>query len=186
LGRNTNMTDPDSHDDWSELTRELGIENASASSTADEPAPSTDAAVPYPDHGVPSDEDAGTPDEVGEAENEGDEVQGGEGQPGMGRKRRRRRRRRKKGGTSSPDAGASQSAQAEEAGEDEEDAESYPSRATGEYHEADDEGAMEIKPEAAPLAAEEDTGGDLLRDLIATWNVPSWDDIVGGLYRPER
>ena len=33
---------------------------------------------------------------------------------------------------------------------------------------------------------EEDAGGELLRELIANWNVPSWDDVVGGLYRPER
>jgi hypothetical protein len=34
--------------------------------------------------------------------------------------------------------------------------------------------------------SEEDAGEELLRDLIASWNVPSWDDVVGGLYRPER
>jgi hypothetical protein len=34
--------------------------------------------------------------------------------------------------------------------------------------------------------ADEDAGGELLRELIANWNVPSWDDVVGGLYRPER
>ncbi|HSQ56260.1 MAG TPA: hypothetical protein VLM40_11015, partial [Gemmata sp.] len=60
-----------------------------------------------------------------------------------------------------------------------------------------------FEPEAAPVAVEEDTGydedeteepdessedagGELLRDLIATWNVPSWDEIIGGLYRPDR
>ena len=26
----------------------------------------------------------------------------------------------------------------------------------------------------------------VLRDLIANWNVPSWDEIIAGLYRPER
>ena len=51
---------------------------------------------------------------------------------------------------------------------------------------AEDEEAEEVGAEAVPLAAEEDTTGDVLRDLIANWNVPSWDDIVGGLYRPER
>ena len=37
-----------------------------------------------------------------------------------------------------------------------------------------------------PRVAEEDAGGELLRDLIANWDVPSWDAIVTGLYRPER
>ncbi|MDB5309955.1 MAG: hypothetical protein JWO38_4157 [Gemmataceae bacterium] len=58
--------------------------------------------------------------------------------------------------------------------------------------EVDEAGADEVgwdteeESGAVPLAAEEDTGGEVLRDLIATWNVPSWDEIVTGLYRPER
>jgi len=43
-----------------------------------------------------------------------------------------------------------------------------------------------VEAEPVALAAEEDTASDVLRDLIANWNVPSWDDIVSGLYRPER
>ena len=34
--------------------------------------------------------------------------------------------------------------------------------------------------------AAEDAGGELLRELIASWNVPSWDEIVSSLHRPDR
>ena len=50
--------------------------------------------------------------------------------------------------------------------------------------EGDDFDAEDLETESMPLAAEEDTASEVLRDLIATWNVPAWDDIVGGLYRP--
>jgi hypothetical protein len=51
-----------------------------------------------------------------------------------------------------------------------------------------DEGEPELDSELIPVDtdSEEDAGEELLRDLIANWNVPSWDDVVGGLYRPER
>ena len=47
---------------------------------------------------------------------------------------------------------------------------------------------MESDTEVLPVdsEADEDAGEELLRELIASWNVPSWDDVVGGLYRPER
>jgi ribonuclease E len=187
------MTDPDSRDDdWSELSRELGLENAST--PGDNLAPTPEAAAPYPEDETPPDMDAdaagaGEGDETEEGEAGGDSAPDGEGQPGTGRKRRRRRRRRKKGGAASTDVEAVQSGEVDEtpvAGEDEVLAEAYPERSPREERDADDDGAMEVEPEAAPLAAEEDTGGELLRDLIATWNVPSWDEIVGGLYRPDR
>jgi ribonuclease E len=125
----------------------------------------------------------------GEAgEGPGAEGQSGEGPPGTGRKRRRRRRRRKKGA-----AGAAEPAGEPGAGDEAEEpapAPAAPARARqveSEEVEADEEGwESEEEPAAVPLAAEEDTGGEVLRELIAGWNVPSWDEIVGGLYRPER
>ena len=39
---------------------------------------------------------------------------------------------------------------------------------------------------AVDVDGDEDAGEELLRELIASWNVPSWDDVVAGLYRPER
>lgn len=136
---------------------------------------------------VDLDAEDGDDGEAAEGEG-GEESPPGEGQPGTGRKRRRRRRRRKKGGAEAGAEGAP--ADAEAAGEPAGDfaataratADGFADDAEGEF----DEEAEEVGAEAASLAAEEDTGSDVLRDLIATWNVPSWDDIVGGLYRPER
>ena len=34
--------------------------------------------------------------------------------------------------------------------------------------------------------ADPDQAAEVLRDILAHWNVPSWDEIVAGLYRPER
>ncbi|HJZ56924.1 MAG TPA: hypothetical protein VKE74_18285, partial [Gemmataceae bacterium] len=131
-------------------------------------------------------------DEADEGDPEGTgEVQPGEGQPGTGRKRRRRRRRRKKGGSGAPQpaaeaqepAGAIDETQ-EGAEEDEVTAEVTADRVSDVDEEAEE--IEEVESAGVPLAAEEDTGSEVLRDLIANWNVPSWDDIVAGLYRPER
>ena len=87
---------------------------------------------------------------------------------------------------------APEKAEAElEGGEEEEDAESEgefePTPVEGEF---EDETTDEVMDDDAPVQtaaeAEEDAGGELLRELIANWNVPSWDDVVTGLYRPER
>jgi len=118
----------------------------------------------------------------------------GEGQPGTGRKRRRRRRRRKKGGPGEPAAGETAEAAPAEEAEAEEPVASYRGsvRTAAPRPEPEEAGfeeeAAEVGEESGgvALAAEEDTGGEMLRDLIANWNVPSWDEIVGGLYRPER
>ena len=53
------------------------------------------------------------------------------------------------------------------------------------FAEAEEE-AEEVGAESVGHDAEEETGTDVLRDLIDTWNFPSWDEIVAGLYRPER
>ena len=119
---------------------------------------------------------------------------GEDGQPGTGRKRRRRRRRRKKGGPTSPEAAAGP-VEAAEVEEPDEPVVPHPvitapvvTPVVAERYEpeATDTDVDEDEPGAIPLAAEEDTGGEVLRELIATWNVPAWDEIVSGLYRPER
>ena len=126
--------------------------------------------------------DAEAPEGEGEA---GGEEPPGEGQPGTGRKRRRRRRRRKKGGPGQPgDEGAAEGEPAEEPAGTGDFAVTTRVNEDG-FAEAEEE-AEEVGAESVSLAAEEDTGTDVLRDLIATWNVPSWDEIVAGLYRPER
>ncbi len=73
-----------------------------------------------------------------------------------GKRRRRRRRRRRKGGP------------VDAAGEP-----------TGEASESFEEGDDE------PVAASTETSADVaMRDVVANWNVPSWDELIGGLYRP--
>jgi hypothetical protein len=147
-----------------------------------EPEPTeTDAEFAAEDEFEESDEGPDEPAAAGEAP-------AGEGQPGTGRKRRRRRRRRKKGG-----AGVAAEAPPTEPASGEEPAE----EAAGEYTvtaRVAEDGLTDTEIDAEPdeeggevhLAAEEDTGSEVLRDLIASWNVPSWDEIIAGLYRPDR
>ena len=178
------MTHPSqSDDDWAELARELERDN---------PVPRAEPEPLPPEFEVAADTASGDEDADagGESPIESDlsppdgEPESSEETPIPGKKRRRRRRRRRKGGAGQPAEAA------EEAGEESEGS-----------AEAIEEDAFE--PEAAPVAVEEDAGydedeteesdessedagGELLRDLIATWNVPSWDEIIGGLYRPDR
>ncbi len=150
-------------------------------------------------------------DEGGEGDDEGDEDEGGEGtgvtgegqpgedQPGTGRKRRRRRRRKK--GKGPEGAGGEPAAEGEAAPEPDAEPASYGAMArhrpeprasaprppaprhvepdADEFEGSDDAD----EPTGLAPAADEDTGTDMLRDLIATWNVPSWDDIIAGLHR---
>lgn len=207
------MTDPFDDDPWKDLARDLGVEDATRSAkpaAAAKPEEDPEAEpvgeerpargfAHRPPEPEPAAEDLPPPDleaeaytdavdldtdegEEGDVEGaEGEEGAPGEGQPGTGRKRRRRRRRRKKGGPAEGGAEGAPAADvepmAEAAAGDEGDAEP---EAEGDEEEAEEVGA------GVGLAAEEDTGTDVLRDIIATWNVPSWDEIVGGLYRPER
>lgn len=176
-----NVSDTD--DDWAELARELERDRPS-------PAEATPA-----DSAV--EDEVGFADDVGEAD-EGDdaetvepgtgeaETEPGDGQPGTGRKRRRRRRRRRKGGAGQPADSTVESAEAtpdDEAG-------AAPDEVEAELAVADTGDADEVEEDfesgVNEADAEEDAGGELLRELIASWNVPSWDDVVAGLYRPER
>lgn len=192
-------------DDWDELARELNVQKAPPADqqshtpnlhpdTDDAPAPAADVGFPEDDPDTFAGEEAAA-DEAGEFEGEGEQPagEGQEEQPGTGRKRRRRRRRRKKGGGAEAPAGeAGEAAPAAE--EAEEPVASYRGsvRVTAPRPEPEEGGfedeAAEVAEESGgvSLAAEEDAGGEMLRDLIANWNVPSWDDIVTGLYRPER
>lgn len=197
------MTDPnDSDDTWGDLARELGLDEPTFVSPPpdeadDEAAPVAEDVGEFEDAGIVETEPgAADPDgEDGEGEAEG-ELLGDDGQPGPGRKRRRRRRRRKKGGAPGQTAEAAEggedaAAEEPEVTDEEEPAAPVriPVRAPNRMpirDDAQDEEAEEIEPATVALAAEEDTGSEVLRELIATWNVPAWDDIVGGLYRPER
>lgn len=188
------MTDPlDTNDEWADLAREFKLDKP-----AEPPAAPPDmveriaeAEALEPHHGTdPRVEDAATAEGETEAEASEDDFDdaeegeapageaGAEGeQPGTGRKRRRRRRRRRKGGQ--PAEGAAEAVEAESTPEAEGEEES----AAEPVAEAEEFGE-DADGEPVPLAADEDTASEVLRELIATWNVPSWDEIVGGLYRP--
>lgn len=204
------MPNPNIPDDsWDELARELGLERSSP--PADEPVLDSG-----PDEELPSDPDpetapieeerparghpqaateetetyqdfevVGEEAELDEEAGEGEGAEDGaaeEGQPGTGRKRRRRRRRRRKGGGAAPaPAGEGEAAAGEDFAvtarvEDDQLVEA----------EAEEDDLEEEEVLAEVGAEEEDVGGEVLRELTASWNVPSWDEIVSGLYRPER
>jgi len=193
------------NDDWDDLARELGV-----SKSDPQPAPPpdmveriTDAEVVEPHHGDARTEDdalaAGEPelaaDETPDAEAADNPNATGEpipaGEPGK-RKRRRRRRRRKGApaeGTepvaSGPDDDAAEpdeeelSESAESAEANDEDA--FADAAGEVAEDASDEDEDVLQPVGAE---EEDVATEALRDLIANWNVPAWDEIIGGLCRP--
>jgi ribonuclease E len=185
------MTDPlDNDDDWAELARELARDTP----PAPEPAEAAHDEAVDAHHGDPRAEDTAEGDsddefedaEEGAAGEAGETTADGE-QPGTGRKRRRRRRRRRKGGAPAEGA-AAVPAETEEAGEGETEltAEAEEEPVGEAVAEGDDYDAApdDSDAELAPLSAEEDTASEVLRELIAHWNVPSWDEIVSGLYRP--
>ena len=199
------MTDTSKFDDdWAELARELERDKPSS------PPPPAASNV-HPDIYRESEEsqspeilndrmDAAITDEFddvaeeslesdSESEPNEDSV-AGDGPQGVGKKRRRRRRRRRKGGGGQPaEVGSVEEMETDKAdsndGENEEmDLGTEP--AVGEMDDSD-EPADEMEEVMVDSSdSEEDSGGELLRELIANWNVPSWDDVVGGLYRPER
>jgi len=188
------MTDPhDKNDDWADLLQELGVEGAEQPSKAvAAPVPEPEASPVVDDEGFApvdteeafgfepgedlsdSEDDSAEGDQDGDGDGEeGDDEPGGEGsddsspdEPGK-KKRRRRRRRRKKGAPETPEAGEAPIAEAP----------------------ADEK--EDVEEEAAPVVAEETLGIDEItpeatREMIAKWNVPSWSELVAGLYRPER
>jgi ribonuclease E len=208
------MSDPAKFDDdWAELARELERDKpAPAPLHPERTSPHAQPFVEEEDRSESLDEQAGdefedTPEgnddsPEGEAGGESDsetssDAGTGDGPPGTGRKRRRRRRRRRKTGAAQA-AGAEATEETEAEAPEGEEAESedtpfelVPSTGQVESGEGEfgDEPGDEVMDDPIEISAaeqEEDAGGELLRELIANWNVPSWDDVVGGLYRPER
>lgn len=175
----------DNDDDWAELARELECDRPSTPEPV--PAESADTANPEtPEVEAEIVDDVGEPDESPEIEaaesgTTETEPEPSDNPPGTGRKRRRRRRRRRKGGGQPTDSAVDEPAT---------EAETEPNETASESIEADADYTEEVAYDTAGVTsaadAEEDVGGELLRELIANWNVPSWDDVVAGLYRPER
>jgi ribonuclease E len=167
------MPPTDSDDDWAELARELA---------RDQPKPSTAEHTPEPprfEEVEPPNEFAAMPEGDGGPELGPDGAPEPETAPGPGRKRRRRRRRRRKG-AAGPDTELQTVDGAEDAAGEAEDAED------DEIESSEESTDLEFDPVAVESDSDEYSGEELLRDLIANWNVPSWDDVVAGLYRPER
>jgi ribonuclease E len=181
----TGNTDPD--DGWADLARELGLEQPTrppAPAAEAEPEETFDAGGDAEDDSEFAAADPGT-DSFQEYESDGDaeaddgpdegadgEPTGEPGEEGPKKKRRRRRRRKKKGGEAGEVAETVAGEESEEADGEVEDA------ANGEMEEDDEEPAT-----PAPV----DDGGPTVeasRELIANWDVPSWEQIVAGLYRP--
>ncbi|HVK17215.1 MAG TPA: hypothetical protein VM533_09725 [Fimbriiglobus sp.] len=180
------MTDPRNQDDsWGELYRELGVDDPEPS----KPAPVREEAEPDDEPEVielieSETDEIGEPaqafDEAGEdelvesAEGEGELADGGaaegEGEPGQKKRRRRRRRRKKKGA-------AGQSAGEEAAGFDEGEGEESETQLDSDEEETE----AVIGP-----GVEEEVTPEMTRDIISNWNVPSWEEIVAGLHRPDR
>jgi hypothetical protein len=205
------MTDPSKFDDdWAELARELERDKPSTPLPRSEQTPHLeieeenetasiseafieDRAEPNEAASTEEFDDAVESGAIGEGES-GDDSTAADGQPGTGRKRRRRRRRRKKGaaGAAQPtDAGSSEDMEhdkedGEERGSEESRTSAVPATGRGEYDDESDDFSDEPTPLSTPEDLEDDAGGELLRELIANWNVPSWDEVVSGLYRPDR
>jgi hypothetical protein len=174
------MTDPRNPDDsWGELYRELGVDDPGSSKPS---PPDEDAEVieltesdtvevgepaqPFVEDGV---------DETEEPEGETVSAEGeDEGEPGQ-KKRRRRRRRRKKKGVGQPGGEPASGEASEFVGE-------------GEAEESETQlEEDEEEPEAITgPGVEEEATPEMTRDIIANWNVPSWEEIVAGLHRPDR
>lgn len=140
-------------------------ENASfAAETADEPA-------------------EGTATELATASSAGEETE----EAGSGRKRRRRRRRRRRsGGEPTAVEGTNASAEAESVVADTDT--DVNSAADALVTEDGEEPVTEnvVEQAAWPEGTDPDQAAEILREILAQWNVPSWDEIVAGLYRPER
>lgn len=184
---------PGDDSDWADLAEELGLESKPAPKRHFDPEPAGFAAQqtpgePPPFPAVPWPQDptavaervessfagelADLPDAVENhdeqdtridpilsaeeiAADDAESVEGDEGS-GTGKKRRRRRRRRKGG----------------------------PGEQTGEAGEAGSEFETDAENEVEPAPVEIRSTADAIRELVRNWSVPSWQDVVSGLYRP--
>ena len=164
---NTSDSPPDdSH--WSSLAHELGLDSDPAPTPpAPQPTPlevHPPAHAPHADLPDAADEDdtmiePGLNTEPVAEGNESEETTGEDGGEGGEKRRRRRRRRRRKGGDAAAPATTAEGGEEQPAETEEEEA------------------AFEDEPTEAPAH-------DAMRDVVANWNVPSWDELIGGLYRP--
>ena len=186
------MPDPLDNDPWADLYKDLGVEgNEKPKATVaahSKPAPMQEVESTeevHAEEGIDGDDadDADgeyESDEAGEGDATG-EGGGTEDEPGTKKRRRRRRRRnKKKPGTDTPGEVA------------EGEVTLVATRApVAIMPEADAEGEFEdeyVEEEVAETVTSsvEEVSTEMTREMIANWNVPSWEEIVTGLYRPDR
>jgi hypothetical protein len=120
-----------------------------------------------------AEEESGQEVEVGEAPEEVPE----EPAPPEEKKRRRRRRRRGRRGESGAEGGASETGESEVAG---------PLFDTGEEIPPIGVDAEELGDEEELEEAAEDEEEEIEPISFSDWNVPTWNELIGSLYRPER
>lgn len=168
------MTDPNENDGWADLYSDLGIDVPASPPKAAPPEPEPVeeielVAAPEDAESEADEEFAGGLDEGDESEDDGapEGATSEEGDPGQKKRRRRRRRRKKKGPGEGTEADATPEAEPELA------AVAASTEDEGEFAAEDDESVEGASPEAT-------------REIISNWNVPSWQEIVAGLYRPDR
>lgn len=191
------MIDPSKYDDdWAELARELERDKPTPPQPTTGDSPAADIAETPGEVELQVHLESTVSEEFEEPLDDGPETDGesigadsgtGDAPSGTGRKRRRRRRRKKKGGQPAENGG-SEETEKFDSPEDESEEAGPAERVIGETDYLD-EPADEIEDDSMELSGldtDEDAGGELLRELIANWNVPSWDDVVSGLYRPDR
>lgn len=177
---NTNDT-PD--DGWADLAKELGLESGESSRqaepVAEELEPESPEEFEEAPFGIESEDSADSED--GDEESDGDEEGESTGEPGEGspKKRRRRRRRRKKKGPGEAGAEGAPVATVESDGEGEGEEE-----VLAESEDGWDDGSE--SEEVGAVVGEEQVTPEAAREIVANWNVPSWEEIVAGLYRPDR
>lgn len=194
----------DQFDHWKALQRELGLSPAEPA-PASRPIPRAEAPPPIaepperepisaaevgvpppPDEAFPEPIDAGEPI-VEEATTDMIEESLGEPAPGSqdeeeadrtGDKRRRRRRRRGRG------KGKGREGEGEIAAAEPEAGPTEPVPATAAPEEPIvEEAPEEVEESAEPVAEIEEP---VEPEPYADWNVPSWQELIGSLYRPDR
>ncbi len=186
------MPDATDNDPWADLYADLGVTEKPA-----RPAPAPHAEAAHP--GDAADESA-----EGDDGDEDSDTEGGDGvataDDGTTKKRRRRRRRGKKkpGEETAP---GSEGVTGD--GPDENETPEYgrhaaqptahrsPAPVADYESDIDAEGETDDAGQPAEVSAEaerplEGATTEMTRELIANWNVPSWEDLVTGLHRPSH
>lgn len=182
------MPDATDNDPWADLYADLGVTEKPA-----RPAPHADAPA---QSGETADESAEGDD--GDEDSDTDGVATADDGTTKKRRRRRRRGKKKPGEETAP---GSEGATGD--GPDETETPEYgrhaaqptphrsPAPVADYESDIDAEGEADEAGQPAEVSAEaerplEGATTEMTRELIANWNVPSWEDLVTGLHRPSH